>query len=57
MGKGKYTIDTIRNRYMSIMIDFGYASKYKRMLLGAQTEDEMSEIMSKARKDLESRGV
>ena len=57
MGKSKYTIDTIRNRYMVIMIDFGYASKYKRMLLGAQTESEMSEIMTKARKDWESRGM
>ena len=51
------SFEGLRNRYMSVIIDFNYAKKYRQMLLSAETEEEMSEIMTKARKDWESRGM
>ena len=51
------SLEGLRRRYMNTMLDFNYAKKYRQMLLGAETEQEMTEIMTKARKDWESRGM
>ena len=53
----KKQLEHIRKKYMSTMLDFGYAKKYRLMLLGAENEEQMTEIMGKARRDWESRGM
>ena len=51
------SFEGLKKQYMSIMLDFNYAKKYRQMLLRANTEKEMTEIMTRARKDWESRGM